>query len=283
MDAVEKRAAGEVLSARDEQRLRNHQLRMMRRQYLHDIVRFWIIFQDLTLSTRRSLLANHFMYRTRWCRVPESAPSWQISSTSCRPTCPVPWCQRTASGPTSQFSTLSCSTESECTTSWSGLWNFRTSNVPRLLAWSGFRFLTTFTVYLAPAFLVWTYMREQVLHGRWPTLGGFMVDVLTEHAQVCFLLVEFETNLASSSLPTPKFTPLTKLLPLDFEILNLVTIVSISGHCVKSQLLVWIPKPWLTHLALAWTGSTGNQSYLKITSWSMKAMATDLVKNARKV
>ena len=65
-----------------------------------------------------------------------------------------------------------------------------------------------------------------------------MVDVLTEHAQVCFLLVEFETNLASSSLPTPKFTPLTKLLPLDFEILNLVTIVSISGHCVKSQLLV---------------------------------------------
>ena len=40
MDAVEKRAAGEVLSARDEQRLRNHQLRMMRRQYLKDMVSF---------------------------------------------------------------------------------------------------------------------------------------------------------------------------------------------------------------------------------------------------
>lgn len=48
MDAVEKRAAGEVLSARDEQRLRNHQLRMMRRQYLHDIVRFRLFFQDIT-------------------------------------------------------------------------------------------------------------------------------------------------------------------------------------------------------------------------------------------
>ena len=39
MDAVEKRAAGETLSVRDEQRLRNHQLRMMRRQWLNDLVR----------------------------------------------------------------------------------------------------------------------------------------------------------------------------------------------------------------------------------------------------
>ena len=38
MDAVEKRAAGETLSVRDEQRLRNHQLRMMRRQWLNDLV-----------------------------------------------------------------------------------------------------------------------------------------------------------------------------------------------------------------------------------------------------
>ena len=47
MDAVEKRAAGEVLSARDEQRLRNHQLRMMRRQYLKDMVS--LIFFDFKL------------------------------------------------------------------------------------------------------------------------------------------------------------------------------------------------------------------------------------------
>ena len=39
MDVVEKRAAGETLSVRDEQRLRNHQLRMMRRQWLNDLVR----------------------------------------------------------------------------------------------------------------------------------------------------------------------------------------------------------------------------------------------------
>ena len=39
MDTVEKRAAGETLSVRDEQRLRNHQLRMMRRQWLNDLVR----------------------------------------------------------------------------------------------------------------------------------------------------------------------------------------------------------------------------------------------------
>lgn len=38
MDAVEKRAAGQTLSVRDEQRLRNHQLRMMRRQWLNDLV-----------------------------------------------------------------------------------------------------------------------------------------------------------------------------------------------------------------------------------------------------
>jgi len=38
MDTVEKRAAGETLSVRDEQRLRNHQLRMMRRQWLNDLV-----------------------------------------------------------------------------------------------------------------------------------------------------------------------------------------------------------------------------------------------------
>jgi len=38
MDAVEKRAAGETLSVRDEQRLRNHQLRMMRRQWLNDLI-----------------------------------------------------------------------------------------------------------------------------------------------------------------------------------------------------------------------------------------------------
>ena len=41
MDAVEKRAAGETLSVRDEQRLRNHQLRMMRRQWLNDLVRIY--------------------------------------------------------------------------------------------------------------------------------------------------------------------------------------------------------------------------------------------------
>jgi len=38
MDTVEKRAAGEVLSVRDETRLRNHQLRMMRRAFLNDMV-----------------------------------------------------------------------------------------------------------------------------------------------------------------------------------------------------------------------------------------------------
>jgi len=38
MDTVAKRAAGETLSVRDEQRLRNHQLRMMRRAWLNDII-----------------------------------------------------------------------------------------------------------------------------------------------------------------------------------------------------------------------------------------------------
>ena len=50
MDAVEKRAAGETLSVRDEQRLRNHQLRMMRRQWLNDLVRIYenrMVFYEL--------------------------------------------------------------------------------------------------------------------------------------------------------------------------------------------------------------------------------------------
>lgn len=37
MDAVDKRANDVALSARDEQRLRNHQLRMMRRAWLQDL------------------------------------------------------------------------------------------------------------------------------------------------------------------------------------------------------------------------------------------------------
>ena len=46
MDTVAKRAAGETLSVRDEQRLRNHQLRMMRRAWLNDIVSLISISQN---------------------------------------------------------------------------------------------------------------------------------------------------------------------------------------------------------------------------------------------
>ena len=37
MDAIEKRANGVALNGLDEQRLRNHQLRMMRRAWLKDM------------------------------------------------------------------------------------------------------------------------------------------------------------------------------------------------------------------------------------------------------
>jgi len=37
MDVIENRANGVALNARDEQRLRNHQLRMMRRAWLQDM------------------------------------------------------------------------------------------------------------------------------------------------------------------------------------------------------------------------------------------------------
>jgi hypothetical protein len=37
MDVIEKRTNGEMLNARDETRLRNHQLRMMRRAWLSDM------------------------------------------------------------------------------------------------------------------------------------------------------------------------------------------------------------------------------------------------------
>jgi len=156
MDAVEKRAAGEVLSARDEQRLRNHQLRMMRRQYLHDITvsprePLYVQNQVMQGARFRTKLANikHFMQATMSGTFMPKDRLWTYK--------PILYTE---------------------------LFYGKSSNVPRLLAWSGFRFLTTFTVYLAPTFLVWTYMREQILHGRWPTFGGFLTDVLTEHAQL---------------------------------------------------------------------------------------------------
>lgn len=156
MDAVEKRAAGEVLSARDEQRLRNHQLRMMRRQYLKDMV----------VSPREPLY-----------------PQFNVQP---------------GAGIRGRLSNLKHGMQAYGSGIFlpkNRLWTYKPiffnelaygnlKNMPRLFAWSVFRFSTWFTVYFAPTYMIWTYAREQTLHGKWATFFGHMGDVLTEHAKM---------------------------------------------------------------------------------------------------
>ena len=64
MDAIEKRANGVALNGLDEQRLRNHQLRMMRRAWLKDMkVRecSLTLFIRLCLEDKQNI--NNSMYR----------------------------------------------------------------------------------------------------------------------------------------------------------------------------------------------------------------------------
>jgi len=56
MDAIEKRANGVALNGLDEQRLRNHQLRMMRRAWLKDMmVRKCSLFIRLCLENKQNI------------------------------------------------------------------------------------------------------------------------------------------------------------------------------------------------------------------------------------
>jgi hypothetical protein len=63
MDAIEKRANGVALNGLDEQRLRNHQLRMMRRAWLKDMkVRECSLTLFIRLRLEDKLNINDSMY-----------------------------------------------------------------------------------------------------------------------------------------------------------------------------------------------------------------------------
>jgi len=156
MDAVEKRAAGEVLSARDEQRLRNHQLRMMRRQYL----------KDMLVSPREPLYPQNNVQpgagiRTRLANMKHGIQAYSAGIVL----------------PKNRLWTFKAIFSNE-------LFYGNLKNMPRLFAWSCIRFTSWFTVYFCPAYMVWTWAREQTLHGKWATFWGHFADILTEHTKM---------------------------------------------------------------------------------------------------
>ena len=188
MDAIEKRANGVALSGLDEQRLRNHQLRMMRRAWLKDmkvnyegLIRACSIIYVLVWSTWRwetsrvdvdidrlweSLLS--FLSMT-FSRLHESHSGRSTTSTGAPQTSSArTWTSPTtgSSSPTSSSSPRasdpSIPRPSLTNSSTAGRWRFpllyhvltnsyyRLANVPRMALWGSFRMLR----YAVPVFIL---------------------------------------------------------------------------------------------------------------------------------
>lgn len=144
MDVIDKRANGVALNARDEQRLRNHQLRMMRRA--------WI--QDMKVSPREPLWPGNDIYFGKAWSIRKSfnfQNYWKLLSdklflpTGVRP-----------------FYHLAF---------WDELLYGRVGRVPGLFIWSSFRALR-YIVWFFPFWFTFKALTEEIMHHKYPTAYG---------------------------------------------------------------------------------------------------------------
>jgi len=144
MDTVEKRVAGTPLNARDEQRLRNHQLRMMRRAWL----------TDMQVSPREPLWPANDIYFgkpkiLRWSF--NFHNYWKLLSDKLF----LPKGVR----PFYHFSFLD------------ELMYGRVQNTPKLAVWGMFRALR-YIVWIAPWWFVFKTLKEEICLDKYPTAYG---------------------------------------------------------------------------------------------------------------
>lgn len=153
MDAIEKRAAGEVLSARDEQRLRNHQLRMMRRQFLRDMIH----------SPREPLYPQNNVQPGSGIRSRLATMKHGIQAFGADFLVPKNrnWTYKAIFWNEFAF----------------GQWKL----LPRLLVWSAWRYMSVGLVYIMPVYVTVKFYQQQILLGRFPTMGGHLISWGTDH------------------------------------------------------------------------------------------------------
>jgi len=144
MDAVEKRAAGETLSVRDEQRLRNHQLRMMRRQWLNDLI----------VSPREPLFPGNNVhdFRTKFGMYSRRfTMAWQALGAKAFVPANRNWLFQPILLNEFYYGNL--------------------AKVPTLFAFKLWK-IVGMTFVAIPAFMAISFLREEAAMRRWPTLMG---------------------------------------------------------------------------------------------------------------
>lgn len=144
MDVVDKRTNGVQLNARDEQRLRNHQLRMMRRAWL----------QDMKVSPREPLWPGNDIYFGKAWSMRKSTNFhnyWKLLSDKLF----LPKGVRPFYHPAFADELL----------------YGRIQNVPRLALWGMFRSLR-FIVFIFPVWFTWKFLVEENILSKYPTCYG---------------------------------------------------------------------------------------------------------------